>query len=104
MWLTKNPNPNSSPQQIGLLNWVPHAEENDIELTGIKEGEDGHKIVYTNARMLRNARFGMMRAQFGMMGWSFDGLRKTIDKLNARLKENPIPGTGRSYVGCLKCF
>lgn len=93
MWLTKNPNPSSTSQQIGLLNWVPQAEENDIELTGIKEGEGGQKMIYTNAHMIRNARFGLMKAQWGMIDWTFKGLRETIEKLNTRLKETPVPGS-----------
>ena len=98
MWLTKNPNPSSTSQQIGLLNWVPQAEENDIELTGIKEGEGGQKMIYTNAHMIRNARFGLMKAQWGMIDWTFKGLRETIEKLNTRLKETPVPGTETSLL------
>ena len=92
MWLTKNPNPSSTPQQLGLLNWVPKAEDTDIELTNIKENESGQKMVYTNARMLRNARIGMMKAQWGIQDWSFQGLRETIEELNKKLKDSPIPG------------
>lgn len=93
MWLTKNPNPSSTPQQLGLLNWVPKAEDTDIELTNIKENESGQKMVYTNARMLRNARIGMMKAQWGIQDWSFQGLRETIEELNKKLKDSPLPGS-----------
>lgn len=92
MWLTKNPNSGSTPQQIGLLNWVPEVVNNDIELAGIKEGENGQQMIYTNAPMLMKARVGMTKAQFGMPDWSFKGLRETIEKLNTKLKEKPIPG------------
>ena len=92
MWLTKNQNSGSAPQQLGLLNWVPQVEENDIELSGMKELESGQKVLYTNARMIRNARIGIMKAQWGMVDWSFQGLRDTIDKLNKKLQDDPIPG------------
>ena len=92
MWLTQSTSASSSAQQLGLLNWVPQTEENDFALSGIKETESGQKILYTNVRMIRNARIGALKSQFGMSDWSFQGLRKTIEKLNEKLKEKPIEG------------
>ncbi|KAJ8300943.1 hypothetical protein KUTeg_022462 [Tegillarca granosa] len=86
LWLTKNPNPNAPPQQLGLLHKVPETVHIPVSY-----GRRGMVIINPMSMGVMDDPFfkGMMMKSYT----TFEGLKETICRLNEDLKKNPLQGT-----------
>ncbi|KAL3870867.1 hypothetical protein ACJMK2_038899 [Sinanodonta woodiana] len=85
MWLTKKADPNSPPQQLGIVHVVPDKERIPLPANLVGMGPYGFF-------QYRGMFIHPMQMAMGLH-FTFAGLKETIDKLNHMLEQDPVPGT-----------
>ena len=86
LWLRPNPSRSATPKRLGLKNVLP--AQRDVLIPARYHGFGGMMSMQT----MNTAGETISTGVIGRKYQTFDGLSKTVEKMNADLQANPLPG------------